>query len=232
MKLPVSAALLVIVTSLGLVPESTTAQSDQDYQRYSIAISGGASKGAYEAGLNWAILKVMRNVEAVELTTGGRIRRLEPVSIAGASAGGINTLLSGLVWCLRPESQGGLPNRSDHNFFRDVWMVPDINTLLPSSGRSPLYLEDDALLSRKDFLDAANKLREKWNSKSFKTGCRVPLGVTVTRVEPENLHVLETGLHFGGRQPKTGVNGGLRHAATAFTGASSPILLKDFVSDD
>ncbi|UCE90352.1 MAG: patatin-like phospholipase family protein [Pseudomonadota bacterium] len=195
MKLPVSAALLVVISSLGLVPESTMAQSDQDYQRFSIAISGGASKGAYEAGLNWAILKVMRNVEAVERTTGGSIRSIEPVSIAGASAGGINTLLSGLVWCLRPESQGGHANRSDDNFFRDVWMVPDINRLLPSSGRSPLYFEDDALLSRKDFIDAADKLREKWNTKSFMSGCRVPLGVTVTRVEPEKLRVGELDIY-------------------------------------
>lgn len=191
MRLASTAVLLTLVTAGWLAPSPGTAEPEQPLQRFSMAISGGASKGAYEAGLNWAILKVMRNLNSVEHATGGVFRRFDPVSVAGASAGGINTLLSGLVWCMRDESEGGLANRSNDNFFRDVWMVPDINRLLPSSGRSVLYLEDDALLSRKDLIDAAEMVREKWNTRTFKSGCRLPLGVTVTRVEPETLQTGE-----------------------------------------
>lgn len=160
-------------------------------QRISIAISGGASKGAYEAGLNWAILKLTREAGAGKAKTpiGGRFRPFELVSSAGASAGGVNTILSGLTWCNRPEAEGGIPDRIDDNVFRDIWLRIDINEILPPRADSELYLPDDAVFSRKDYFDAAADLRKKWHEPAFRTDCRVPLGVTVTRVVPQALTV-------------------------------------------
>lgn len=45
------------------------------------------------------------------------------------------------------------------------------------------------MLSRKDFLDAATELRDQWTNPVFRQGCRIPLGVTVTRIEPDILNV-------------------------------------------
>ena len=163
--------------------------ADQQQRRFSIAISGGASKGAYEAGLNWGLLKMMRDAHKIDSTLFGDFRTFEAASFSGASAGGINTLLSGLGWCSRPESEGGLPNKINSNIFRDVWLIPDVNRLLPPTADSKFYSADDALLSRYDLLQAAAVLRKRWNTPSFRNDCRIPLGVTVTRVIPDKLKV-------------------------------------------
>ena len=67
--------------------------------RISLAISGGASKGAYEAGLIWGLIEVTRQVEKTEnWSFGGEPRPIEITSIAGTSAGGINSLLAAMIW--------------------------------------------------------------------------------------------------------------------------------------
>ena len=68
------------------------------------------------------------------------------VTRAGASAGGINTLLAALTWSVNTEKSGGFANRIDDNIFRDVWLTPDVNRLLPMEPDSPQYLTDDARL--------------------------------------------------------------------------------------
>lgn len=181
--------LVAVVIGAGLMAGLADAREGVEHQRFSIAISGGASKGAYEAGLNWAFLKMVRESEHLATLSGGQFRPLDMASAAGASAGGVNTILSGLTWCARPESDGGLASRIDDNVFRDLWLRVDINELLPPQADSENYLPDDALLSRKDYFASAGELQEKWRKPAFRDGCRVPLGVTVTRVLPEHLQV-------------------------------------------
>jgi predicted acylesterase/phospholipase RssA len=179
-----------LLASLLLFSTGSAALSAADQpRRFSMAISGGASKGAYEAGLNWGLLKMLQDIDKIDSSLIGQAKRMEAASFTGASAGGINTLLSGLSWCSLPQAQGGLANTIDDNIFRDVWLIPDANRLLPPSADSIYYSEGDALLSRHDLLQAAGKLREQWNTPSFRPGCRIPLGVTVTRVVPEVLKV-------------------------------------------
>ena len=160
-------------------------------QRFSMAISGGASKGAYEAGLNWAALKLVRETEDVSTLSGGELRSLDLVSVAGASAGGVNTILTALTWCLLSEENGGIPNRVDDNFFRDLWLRVDINEFLPPEADSDLYLPDDAMFSRKDYFASAFELRDNWHKPAYREDCKVPLGVTVTRVEPLKVTVAD-----------------------------------------
>ncbi len=181
--------LLVVAIAATLISVNVSALESDQHRRFSIAISGGASKGAYEAGLNWAMLKLARESENLKTLGGGRIRPLEMVSIAGASAGGINSILSGLTWCSLPESAGGIASRIEDNVFRDTWLGVDINSLLPPLPDSDIYVEGDALLSRRDYLVSANELLQSWRKSAYRRGCRVPLGVTVTRVEPLELKV-------------------------------------------
>jgi Patatin-like phospholipase len=159
--------------------------------RISLAISGGASKGAYEAGLIWGLIEVLRQVEKTEnWSFGGEPRPIEIASIAGTSAGGINTLLAAMVWSVKSEDKGGFTNRINDNIFRDVWLTPDVNRLLPPNADPRQYLPDDALLSREDLVEAARELRKKWRQPgTFRPGLRLPLGVTVTRVKPETMIV-------------------------------------------
>ncbi len=167
------------------------AAADTYPNRISLAISGGASKGAYEAGLIWGLMEVVRQAkEAGNWSLGGEQRAIEIASIAGTSAGGINTLLAALVWSVNPENEGGFTNRIDDNIFRDVWLAPDVNRLLPPDPDSPLYLPLDAVLSRKDLVTVSRELREKWRRPgSFRPGLQLPLGVTVTRVRPDTIFV-------------------------------------------
>ena len=167
------------------------ASAETNPNRISLAISGGASKGAYEAGLIWGLIEVMHQVEKTEnWAFGGEPRPIQIASIAGTSAGGINTLLAALVWSVNPEDQGGFTNRINDNIFRDVWLTPDVNRLLPPNADPRKYLPDDALLSRKDLVEAARELSKKWRQPgTFRPGLRLPLGVTVTRVKPETMIV-------------------------------------------
>ena len=180
---------LLILVALGTLASPAGAQEHIVPGRLSLAISGGASKGAYEAGLNWAILKLVGHADGVTALSGGRLRPLELASVAGASAGGVNTILSGLAWCARAADEGGIADRIDDNVFRDIWLRVDINELMPPQADSSSYLPDDAAFSRKDYFAAADDLRKKWNQDAFRSGCRVPLGVTVTRVDPQVLVV-------------------------------------------
>jgi len=179
----------LLATLLLLSTGSTAHSAAEQQRRFSMAISGGASKGAYEAGLNWALLNMLRDIDKMDEALVGRANSFEAASFSGASAGGINTLLSGLSWCSLPPEEGGIANTIDDNIFRDVWLGPDVNRLLPPNADSIYYGEGDALLSRYDLLQAAGLLREHWNKPSFRPGCQIPLGVTVTRVLPEALKI-------------------------------------------
>jgi hypothetical protein len=179
---------LIIMLALCCTKPAT---ADTVPNRVSLAISGGASMGAYEAGLIWGLIEAVRQVEKTgDWSLSGERRPIEVASIAGTSAGGINTVLAALAWSVNPENEGGFTNRIDDNIFRDVWLTPDVNRLLPPEADSPLYLPDDALLSRKDLVRVARELSKKWRRPgSFRPGLRLPLGVTVTRVLPETMSV-------------------------------------------
>lgn len=158
-------------------------------QRISFAVSGGLSLGAYEAGLNWALITITRDLPDIDPLQGGRLRGVRLDSVAGASTGAVNALLSGLAWCQDREAADGLADRLDANIFRDLWLVPDVNDLLPPDARSATYLPGDGVFSRRELVIAADHLRESWNRAVFRPGCRVRLGVTVTRVIPEQLRI-------------------------------------------
>jgi predicted acylesterase/phospholipase RssA len=178
------------ILAISLAFSLATPAMAEELQRLSFAISGGASKGAYEAGINWAGLTILRHEgDRTDPVLKGRVRPYEAASLAGASAGGINTLLSGMTWCVKPEREGGFPNRINDNIFRNVWLMPDINTLLPPDPESPAYRQDDAVLARQSLIEASNYLRSYWKQPIFRPGCHIPLGVTVTRTTPEVIQV-------------------------------------------
>ena len=55
--------LMATIVGVGLLAGIAEGVERNAKQRFSMAISGGASKGAYEAGLNWAALKLVRETE-------------------------------------------------------------------------------------------------------------------------------------------------------------------------
>ena len=147
--------MVFLLLATGIFTGHSGASFMEEPSRYSFAISGGASKGAYEAGLNWSLIKMMLSHTDLKHLLGGELHPFEMSSITGASAGGINTLLSALTWCSKTEDEGGLDNRINDNVFRDIWLRIDIKTLLPPHADSAIYLPDDAVLSRRDMLTSS-----------------------------------------------------------------------------
>ena len=130
MQIRASKSILLILLYLSY-PISVAAESHPT--RFALAISGGASKGAYEAGLIWGMIEVLRQVQNAESgSLGGEPRPIRDCQHC-RNIGGWNqhpARRDGLVG--QPERDGGFANRIDENIFRDVWLTPDVNRLLPS----------------------------------------------------------------------------------------------------
>ena len=104
----------IVGTPPGAIDEVRSA----DEQPYAMTISGGVSLGAYEAGLNWAVIELMRN------HTARQAPRL--LGVTGASAGSINALLTAIRWCeTRPTST------AEENLFARTWLPIGLDKLLP-----------------------------------------------------------------------------------------------------
>jgi predicted acylesterase/phospholipase RssA len=173
------ACLVILVIAWlapGLLSDARAQQGDRlgaDRQPYALTISGGVSLGAYEAGLNWVILKALRIEQEA-----GRIPIPELIGVTGASAGSVNALISALSWCQEGDGLGTV----DANRFRDVWIPIGFEALLPSSGRG--YGRDDGWLARRAFDRIIGDIEELMVDGKFRPGCAVLLGLTITRPDP------------------------------------------------
>src|SRR5438067_5307588 len=98
LALVLSAFALLAAPALAAAPGG-----DRVEDRFALTISGGVSLGAYEAGLNWALVRFMRlrelEFKADDPRAFLRSRGPELVAVTGASAGSINALLAAPLWC-------------------------------------------------------------------------------------------------------------------------------------
>ena len=182
--------------------ENTSATSIQDVNDsvpFSLAISGGISLGSYEAGLNWALVKYLKT-RRHEITT-SEPNKLYPelMSSVGASAGSINALISAITWCIDDNklekarlSLSGKERQSyndsiHQNLFRTLWLNVGIDEMLPAE--NDIYRAGDALLTRAAFDHAIKQITEILKAKIFRADCNIPLGITVTSVEPVRMSI-------------------------------------------
>ena len=106
-------------------------------QRYSLTVRGGVSLGAYEGGINWALLRVLEGDPSASLTT-----------VTGASAGNINAFLSAVEWCQSPARSAAESPRD--NLFWKAWIPVGIHGLFPR-GQAKGYAPGDGLFARGAF---------------------------------------------------------------------------------
>ena len=162
----------IVIILLCLLIPGFTLSAKREQVKSSMVISGGVSLGAYEAGYNWAIIKLLH-----ELKSKSEYVNPNLLSLAGASAGSINALLSGVYWC----QEGDYRNSVDDNLFYDTWTGIDINDLI-------IYGEDSnnksSLFSRDILKEKAQNIIEHMQKPIFKRGCQIPLGIAVTKVHP------------------------------------------------
>ena len=139
-----------------------------------MVISGGVSLGAYEAGYNWAAVKML-----------SKLRKNNPLidpnlsSVSGASAGSINALMTAMYWCQKETVP--LKNSVEDNLFYETWVNLGIEDLaihgISSKNKSTLF-------SREGLEKKAGYILNHMNKPIFRKGCEIPLGVSVTKVTP------------------------------------------------
>src|SRR6516165_689953 len=154
---------------------------------FALTISGGVSLGAYEAGVNWALVSFIKRANAFVGEPG--LARPRLVALAGASAGSINALLAAATWCQRVNKSED--STVDHNLLRDTWLAVGLDQLLPDD--PSLYLKEDSLLSRRGLVaeleNVRGKIFDRKDDYAFIPGCEIPLGFTVTRTVPQESQI-------------------------------------------
>ncbi len=141
---------------------------------FSMVISGGVSLGAYEAGYNWAMIKMLTELKASK-------RKIKPElrSVAGASAGSINALLSAMYWCQKKSIP--LQNSITDNLFYETWVNLGLEDLM-IQGKDKN--NKSTLLSRKKLKEKADLIVDHLKKPIYQKGCNIPLGFSVTKATP------------------------------------------------
>ncbi|MHB0992883.1 MAG: patatin-like phospholipase family protein [Sulfurovum sp.] len=141
---------------------------------FSLVISGGVSLGAYEAGYNWALIKMLAKAKVTDAIIDPQMQ-----SVAGASAGSINALLSAMYWCQKDSVP--LHNSVDDNLFYETWVNLGIEDLA-IHGKDPE--NKSSLFMQKGLQKKGDSIIEHLQKPIFKKNCEVPLGIAVTKVTP------------------------------------------------
>ncbi len=165
---------LPLIVALLLAGRASAAPSGE---RIALTLTGGVSLGAYEAGLAWTTVRLLRSDNA-PLPPG------ELVALTGASAGGVNALLAAAFWC---EDDGEHRDDSvDDNLFLLAWPRVGLGQLLPDDPSA--YGPEDGVLAGAPLERVLELIRSSLDAprgRRYRPGCSIPVGLTVTRTEPE-----------------------------------------------
>lgn len=141
---------------------------------FSMVVSGGVSLGAYQSGYNWAMIKMLSEIKTKNAHLDPRLS-----SVAGASAGSINSLLSAVYWCQKESIP--LKNSVDDNLFYDTWVDLGIEDLM-IKGEDPN--NKSTLFTRKTLRKKAAMIMDHMSKPIYSEGCEIPMGFAVTKVVP------------------------------------------------
>jgi predicted acylesterase/phospholipase RssA len=152
-------------------------------ERYSLTVRGGVSLGAYEGGINWALLRVLRGEPHTSLTT-----------VTGASAGNINAFLSALEWC--QSATRAQQESVRNNLFWQTWVPVGIHGLFPRGAKR--YQPGDGLFTRAPFAPAEDAFLAAVNDGGrFASDCGLHVGVSVTRVRAADVVIKSADAQIG-----------------------------------
>ena len=141
---------------------------------FSMVISGGVSLGAYESGYNWAMVRMLAKIRSMDYVNKPDLR-----SVAGASAGSINALLTAMYWCQKETVP--YKNNVDDNLFYETWVNLGIEDLI-IKGKDPE--NKSTLFTRKELKNKAAQIMEHMGKDIYRNGCEVPMGFAVTKATP------------------------------------------------
>jgi len=171
---------MVLSLAFTLLTAASPAEEARLDEGYALTLSGGVSLGSYEAGLNWTLVRLFRDDPRLREVLVRRRPRL--VGVTGASAGSINAMLVAAQYCETDASAAR--STIDDNLLRSAWLEVGLDSLLPEDPRA--YRPDDAVLASAALEPVVEEVRRALlgGGMSFRPGCRLPVGLTVTRVYP------------------------------------------------
>jgi predicted acylesterase/phospholipase RssA len=176
--------LFTLVFLLTLTANTEELETNKAPINLSMVISGGVSLGAYEAGYNWAMIKMLNNIKHESKIVSPKLR-----SVTGASAGSINALLTSMYWCQKPEVTE--KNSVEDNLFYSTWVELGLNDLI-IKGRD--VRNKSTLFSRKSLKKSADAMLEHLEKPIYELGCEVPLGFSVTKATPITTEFQNSGI--------------------------------------
>lgn len=167
---------------------TTETEVGSNASKNALVISGGVSLGAYEAGVNYAILAATRTKKdekyihpQIDVTT-------------GASAGAINAIATAIQTCTSKD----IPYSLHKNIFREIWIDVGFDNLLPHEFFNYTSIElaglsaydeqqkiEDALFNRGAFKSVITTLKDIVDTHEAKPKCNVLVGLMVTKAQPE-----------------------------------------------
>ncbi len=153
---------------------------NEEKKDFSLIISGGISLGAYEAGYNWGLIKHLNYLKHTSSPN-----TIEMHSIAGASAGAINTVMSAMAWCRSPK-RSDEANGIENNLFYRMWTQIDFEDLFIDKKFGTFDPNNtSSLFSRKKIEELSKEMFLELKSPYYEPECKVPFGFAVTSVEPK-----------------------------------------------
>lgn len=211
------ASLWTVILGLsGLSSAETKTDKTRKPLPFALTISGGISLGSYEAGVNWALVKYLKQLSTASSTSGvneaKEADRRQPnlLAISGASAGSINAVVSAMNWCAvtgKPVMMKQCNKKNavttevvqtvDNNMLREIWVNVDIDTLFPvdpkkyvdSGPGAPTDVLGDGMFARSAFDVSIENIEEMLEQNVFIPGCEVPVTILTTREVPQELSV-------------------------------------------
>lgn len=145
------------------------------------SFSGGISLGAYQAGVNWAMLEMIKASHyAPDPASRPTRSRLSVGAMTGASAGNINVMLAAVEYCDR-----NLARAAEKSLFWQMWVGSGWDDLFPRpEHRGPDAGVLDRSAVRRRLLDT---LKKDLDRRDFDPTCSVPIGVVTTKVRPGSI---------------------------------------------
>ncbi|CAA6810354.1 MAG: Unknown protein [uncultured Sulfurovum sp.] len=154
--------------------------ANESKKDFSLIISGGISLGAYEAGYNWGLIKYLNQQKKKPNRASIQLH-----SIAGASAGAINTMMSAIAWCRNPNASQN-DNLIENNLFYNMWTAVDFEDLFIDKAFGVLDKHNKtSLFSRQKLETLSLEMFNSLEQPYYDPECRVPFGFAVTRVQPK-----------------------------------------------
>lgn len=147
------------------------------------SFGGAISMGSYQAGVNWALSHfVSLTQEDTAYRRVKKLPRIEISSLSGASAGNINAILAGIEYCDTTSVRARPPQES---LFWKMWVMSGWDDLMPPGGKL-LSGDDPGIFSRTRLrAHIESFITRAMQRPSARAGCRIPIGVTVTKLDAQ-----------------------------------------------